>query len=441
MEETQYLQQQPVSEQGTLESLLHSEAKGLLYGTGVRVLPGTDGFEDIIHLFESTGLAGYDDSTQRIYIMPELVDSLIETIPKRSYLESAGRLSVPKGSLGGGGIAMNFEVGGEFVFEDQDSLIRDAMRSAHDAGLAFMFQPAGKPKDINHEIAQARLMYESFPKGHLFFRLTKEDSMAVAKEMYHDSGRVCSTHCPIIPPLTFNTTDRNYGILKECSEMGLPVYLGGKSDGKVNAPNSVYGTALAAYTDSLAAMLLASLLNPDNEKYNSFFSTVRLQRLKDRTEPAPGTAATNISNYLITRALAAYDIPAIQAGGLGNENALQEEEFPDAAYLGMKFLHLVPDVDMIKFAFGFKDDVATFDPDKMKRDMEIYRSIQDTSMIRRPELILPRGLHDPHAADAIHETITEYDGDFGRHWTNIRDLRTAYDAGYASLLGTDISVP
>ena len=386
----------------TLADKLHKDAADTLELVGVECHD-----RRVIRPLEETGLAGYDDSTSRVYFLPEAVEQAISTGP------GIEDFPVPMHSFGGGGVASWVqERDGKVVQPELEKHIRELMEPAAKHGWNFMFKSvSGKytPEEEEKQIREIRRYYD----GYLFMRAETDIGIERCVEEYEDTGKICTTHSILLTPLTFNETDRNLEIFCQSAKKNLPLYLTPMPFAFENAPGSIYGVAVQATAEFYAALCLARAINPDVTVVNGAYPAM--------TRPGPdkvypldlGGLPHLFANYITSQASIRQGLPAIQSGctisgcmhePVGGES---DEQTNIAARIwnGLDF-------HMLRHVFGFTKDLAVYSLDKQDDDMRTVHNVlrgHETIPVRIPDL------YRPGVPESIAESVNNGDWKLSSH--------------------------
>ena len=344
--------------------IIHDEACWLLENVGV-------GMNDqrTIDLFESTGLAGYDKSNKRMYILNDLIKSCLGCVPKRN------KFPVPENSLGGGGVAAYIKRGDDYIVPVTEIHVADMMNTAEEFNVPFMFKGASRKFDWEEESKQIKEIRKYY-SGMLYIRAETQTGLEKCLEEYEDTGKICTTHSVLDSPLKLNGTGGNLDIFYNTAEKGLPLYLTSMPMSCLTGPATLYGLASQAYAEFLTGLTLSQIIHPGVQVVNGAYPTIT--DVSKKYIPALGSVSQNMVNYLVARVSEVFDLPSIQSGNTisGEFHNPIEGGTDYETERGYKFWNTVKEWHQVRHSFGFINSLIAYDLDKMRRDLVAFDRIK-----------------------------------------------------------------
>ncbi|MEF8943235.1 MAG: trimethylamine methyltransferase family protein [Desulfohalobiaceae bacterium] len=404
------LQEGKGSQDQALELSLKEESKQVLQDVGVKC---TD--KRVIETFEKTNLAAYDETTQRIHIMTDLIDSCLASTPKRDSFP------VPQHSFGGGGVAMYVKRGDDFIVPTTEIHVAEMMDMAEHFQVPFMFKSASAKFTPEEEEKQIQVMRRYY-SGFLYVRAQTDVGISKAEEEHNKTGLVCTTHSPLLSPLKFNEPGNNpkavdnIDIFMRCAQKNLPLYITSMPITCLTAPATIYGIALQAYAEFLAGLSLAQSIQPGVTVVNGAFPAAG--NPSKGYGPELGVAFHNIANWVTSRVGDADSLPSIQSGCTisGKQHNPIEGGTDLETERGYKMWNAFDRWHQVRHAFGFIDDLAAIDLDKMQRDMvSLDRVLSNREGV---DVCLNDFQYDREAQSAIQEGVEKDDFRFLNHTTS-----------------------
>lgn len=394
----------------SLEQKVKLASKQILQDIGVRCND-----RRVIETFENTNLAAYDETTQRIHIMSDLVESCLASTPRRD------QFPVPEHSFGGGGVAMFVKRGDDYITPITEIHVAEMMDMAEHFNIPFMFKSASAKFTPEEEERQIDVMREYY-SGFIYIRAQTDVGIRKVKEEYKKTGLICTTHSPVNSPLMFNEAGKsdkavdNIDIFFKCAKENLPLYITSMPVTCLTAPATIYGIALQAYAEFMAALCLAQIIQPGIMVVNGAFPAAG--NPKKGYAPELGVAFHNIANWVTSRISTLDNLPTIQSGCTisGKTHAPLEGGTDLETERGYKMWNAFSRWHQVRHAFGFIDDLAAIDLDKMQRDMvSLNRVLQFNEGV---DVCLNDFQYDPLAVDAIQEGVDKNDFRFLSHTTS-----------------------
>ncbi len=395
-------------ESESIERVIREEALSVLQDIGVEC---TD--ERVINTFESTQMAAYDPTTQRIHLTPALVKACVDAAPKR------GKFPIPEHSFGGGGVALYVERGDDYIIPKSEIHVAEMMDIAESFSIPFMFKGVSAKFTATEEEKQIDIMRRYY-SGYLYIRTETDVGIKKAREEFDDTGKICTTHSPLISPLKFNETYKdskavdNIELLYKCVHQNLPIYLTTMPITCLSGPATLYGIALQAYCEFLVGLCLVQILNPGllvvNGAYPAAGDPLRYYA------PALGSISHNMANWLTAKVSEVDHLPSLQSGctiSTKRHNPIEQGTDIETEK-GYKFWNRVSNWHQVRHSFGFIDLLAAFKFDKMQRDLQALRRIQENKEML--DVNFQDIVYDPEAYTAI-EYGVEADDFRGLHHT------------------------
>lgn len=326
----------------------------------------------IIEKFESTQMAAYDPTTQRIHILPDLVKACIDTTPKR--------FPIMDYSFGGGGVAAYIKRGDDYIVPTSEIHVSEIMKMAEENNIPFMFKSVSPKFNISEENKQIDII-RNYYSGYLYLRAETRVGLKKCREEYERTGKICTTHSPIASPLKFSNNNKfdTYQLLLETVNYDLPVYLTSMPITCLTGPSTLYGITLQAHCEFLAGLCLVQILRPGLTVVNGAFPAAG-NPLKWYL-PALGSIYHNLANWMTSKISFLDSIPSIQSGcTISGVNHNPIEGGTDIqTEKGFKLWNSLNNWHQVRHCFGFIDTLTAIDMDKMQRDMVSLNKIKENN--------------------------------------------------------------
>lgn len=390
----------------TITVLMLEDAFRILEEIGVKCFN-----QEIIDIFESSYLAAYDYTTNRIHITGDLVKCCLSSIPKKS------KFPVSDKSFGTGGIAAFINQGDDYIKPDIDIHVGEIARISQEFNLPFMFRTVGANLTPLEEVKQINVMRKYFD-GYLYVRAETSDGIWRTKLEHDISGKICTTHSIIKSPLTFNEVGKNIDIFLNTVRKGIPVYLTTMPITCLTGPSTLYGIGILALAEFLAGLSLTQLLYPGLTVVNGAYPAASDVRQGYRI--GLGSIYHNLVNHTIAQVSEKLDIPSIQSGcTISNEFHDPVEGSTDfETERGYKLWNTWNGWHQLRHSVGFVNQLISFDINKMRRDCNCMSRVIENNEKWEDEV--EEIYYDNEAFDCISECSET--GNFKEHWHTTKNI-------------------
>lgn len=356
--------------------LVHEEACNILFYIGVKC-----NNEKIREIFESSQMAFFDETTNRIHLSDSLIKYCLETTQKRH------NHPVPNRSFGGGGTAAFWIQGDDWILPTNEIHMAEIFRLAEEFSIPFMFKGCGK---VNRDDLEIMRKYYS---GYIYTEVKNEQMI---NDLIYDNN-LCTAHSIITSPLCFNNDVDNF---LSCLENKLPVYLTTMPISCFTGPATMYSLASLAWAEFLAGLCLAQLKRPRAMVVNGAFPAAG-DPLNGYL-PALGTIFHNMCNHLIAKISEFYALPSIQSGcTVSKKLHFPSNEYitDHEAYRGFSLWNTLNDWHQLRHCFGFVNYLTDFDINKMRRDCVALQYVLDNDIKFEEEV--EEAFYDPETFAAV----------------------------------------
>ena len=359
----------------------HQDSLWMLENLGVRCTQ-----PDLVEAFkkcESSGLAYvYGD---RVYLMNDLVEKCLETVP------GIDDFFVPKNSLFIGGIA-------PYLYDDVNrcgGLVptpEDVERISRISDQNDIVAGMGSPVQLKDEARQIEIMTRACAKP-LYFSVTNEKSLAVAREAWQRRGNFMVGFGLTKPPLELNESVAD--IFVRVVKAGLPVLCIPMPMAGISAPYCYNGVLAVTQAEALFGICAAQLINPGLTCVNGGLPSIADPR--DNYNPNYGRISHQVLNILLNHLNMILDLPANQSAGTTNE----EHPTPKACQDTRQGLAICKKYGfhMIRHPFGFLKSLVDFSIKKLELCIEIA---EETTADQAPDIRMP--VYDERGLESIRNT-------------------------------------
>jgi len=231
---------------GLLEKI-HCDALRVLEEVGVKTSS-----QEIIRVFEETGLAGYDETTGHIHVLPLLVEQALGTTPKRD------QYWIPENAFGVGGTA-------PFVYDDETGELLEPT-FAHLARIARIVDQAESVQFMargvlirKQEVQVIDTLVENCRKP-LYVAALTDAGIERAREVHEKRGNLTIQFSIINSPLC--VIESMIDPFLACVRKGLPLYVSTMPMAGLSGPYSMSGLLTLTHAEGLFGITLAQLVNP-----------------------------------------------------------------------------------------------------------------------------------------------------------------------------------
>ncbi len=356
---------------------IHLDAIRVLEEVGVKC-----NSSDIKDIFETTGLAAFDETTGHLHILPALVEQALNMVPRRS------QYWVPENSFGVGGSA-------PFVFDDRTGeLVTPTFK--HLAKVATIVDKADPVKfmcrgilipDQEVKVLDTLVAHCSKP---LYVPVVTEAGLARALETHQKRGNITVTFSLINSPLTVMPSMVKPFL--SCLAKGLPVFMSSMPMAGLSAPYSLSGLLTLTHAEALFGITLAQLVKPGITCVHAGLPSIA--NLQKNYSVDLGLISHNIANLLMGKICQKLDLPSIHSACGTNEAKPCKQAEKDAingyALLKKYGFH------QMRHSFGFLNELVSFSIAKLERHIELC---QGTSISEAPDIDIEP--YDPDGFEAI----------------------------------------
>ncbi len=413
------IQQAPPEHQEALRSekslyqRIHENTKSILAAVGIETR-----HRGVIELLEATGLAGYDETTARIYLMPELIDQALDSAPE-TFAGDEGR-----NTLGIGGIP-------PFLYRETDQY---PMPASYDE-LDRVIKCVGQNLDVVRFLSQPVKVHKGDPLkcNQIMDQLTdcikvtcsaymnQDESVNwfAGRDDWHDS--ICGVKSPLI------CMDDMMGALMRSARAGNNIRLTTMPLAGRTAPQTPEACIMITHAEVLFMLAVVQTIKPG--------ALCMYGGMPCPTLPEGDLAYSDDSTNLLNAAVARLNIwitglPSVQSGG----STAQKQPGDAALQDGIRGRHILCKfgVHNARHCFGVLDNLNFFSEAAFELDCQAQRQALahvPTDMLA--PLYLPA---DDHATEVIERVASnDYHVDF--HTTaNI----AAFDNWSADLIARNI---
>ena len=343
----------------TVEMLIqvHQDALWILENLGVGCKQPE--IQEVFQEFQADGLAVVYEG--RIYVMAELVERCLKTVP------GVDDFFVPLNSFFIGGTA-------PYVYDDEKENGGLAPTPEHVARIAQIAQKSevvagmGRGVKLKDEVQQMDIMAE-YCKKPIYFSVTSDPSLKRAKEIYEDRKNIMIVFCLTRPPLQVNENFSEHFV--KVVKAGLPVFISAMPMAGISAPYCYNGVLAMTHAEVLFGICAAQLLNPGSTCVHAGFPTIADPRIE--YNPNYGLINHNWLNILMTNLNLILDLPSFQSAATTHEEHPTERAYADAR-IGQA-LCLKYGFHMIRHPFAFLRYLIDFSFAKLEKAIRIAEEV------------------------------------------------------------------
>jgi len=370
MNSDQIEQSQSLLGKQTVEMLMqvHQDALWMLENIGVGCRQPD--IQNAFQKFEAKGRAIVYEN--RIYLTTDLVDQCLSTVP------GVADFFVPRNSFFIGGTApyvYDDVAGCGGVIPTADHLVRIARVAEENPVVAGM----GRGVKLKDEIEQMNIMKENCTKP-LYFAVTSDASLARAREIHAQRGKIMIVFCLTRPVLEVNDNFSDYFV--KVVQAGLPVFISAMPMAGISAPYCYNGVLAVTHAEVLFGICVSQLLNPGTTAIHAGFPTIADPRFE--YNPNYGLKSHHLLNILMAHLNLMLDLPTFQSGATTNEEHPTQRALDDAKSgqaLALKF-----GFHMIRHPFGFLRHLVDFSFAKLETAIRIAEEVTPEDA---PEIEMP----------------------------------------------------
>jgi trimethylamine--corrinoid protein Co-methyltransferase len=330
--------------------------------------------------YEEDGLAVVHED--RVYVMRELVEKCLETVP------GVSDFFVPLNSYFIGGTA-------PYIYDDKNGIGGVMPTQDHVTQIARIAEKnravngMGRAVKLKDEVFQMNLMDEYCTKP-LYFAVTSEESLKRAVELHNKRKNVMIVFCLTRPPVEINENFSD--IFVKVVQAGLPVFISAMPMAGISSPFCYNGVLSMTHAEVLFGICVAQLLNPGVTCIHAGFPTIADPRIE--YNPNYGLKSHNLLNILMTHLNLILDLPTFQSACTTHEEHLTERAFADAK-MGQAMCKKYG-VHMIRHPFSFLRYLVDFSIEKLEKGIEIF---ENTTAKDAPEIEMP--IYDERGMESI----------------------------------------
>ena len=352
----------------------------------------------VIDILEGTGLAGYDSTSSRIHLLPELIDQVLDTAPK-TFSGDEGM-----NTLGIGGIP-------PFLYRKDDefplpasyaefSRVIEIVKENLDV-VRFLSQPVKVHRGDAHECNKIMDQIEDCVKVTCSAYMNAEDSVKwfTGRDDWHDS--ICGLKSPL------SCMDNMMDCLVRSAEAGNILRLTTMPLAGRTAPQTPEGCMIVNQAEVMFMLAVAQTVNPG--------MVCMFGGMPCPTKPNGDLAYSEDSMDMLNVAVSRVNtwitgLPSVQSGG----STEQKEPGAQALADGMRGKRILAEfgVHNARHCFGVLDNLNFFSEEAFIQDCESYRQYKKEksgSFVLKP-LHTPE---DPRAFDVIsHVASGDYHVDY-----------------------------
>lgn len=339
---------------------IHETTKGVLAEVGIETRN-----RDVIELLEATGLAGYDESTHRIHILPDLVDQSLSSAAK-TFAGNEGM-----NTLGIGGIPpFLYRPTDEYPmpasYEELDHLIKVVGENLD--VVRFLSQPVKVQKGDALKCNQIMDQLEGCIKVTCSAYMSGGDGVKwfAGREDWHDS--ICGVKSPLI------CMDDMMDALIKTARAGNNLRLTTMPLAGRTAPQTPEACIVITHAEVMFMLTVAQTVQPG--------MLCMFGGMPCPTKPDGDLAYSDDAMDLLNVAVARLNmwvtgLPSVQSGGSTEEKAPGEKALAD----GMRGRQILCDfgVHNARHCFGVLDNLNFFSEEAFLKDCEAHRQYLKTA--------------------------------------------------------------
>ena len=361
---------------GLLEKI-HFDALRVLEEVGVKTSS-----QEIIRIFEETGLAGYDETTGHIHVLPSLVEQALGTTPKRD------QYWIPENAFGVGGTA-------PFVYDDDTGELLEPTL-AHLARIARIVDQADSVQFMargvlirKQEVQVIDTLVENCRKP-LYVAALTDAGIERAREVHEKRGNLTIQFSIVNSPLC--VIESMIDPFLACVRKGLPLYVSTMPMAGLSGPYSMSGLLTLTHAEGLFGITLAQLVNPGLTVVHAGLPSIA--NIQRNYAVDLGLVSHNVANLLQEKLNARLGIPSIQTACTTSEehpgNRAEKDGRNGFAMTKKYGFH------QMRHAFGFLKELLSFSISKLERHIELC---QETGPEQCPSFEIDP--YDPEGFDVI----------------------------------------
>ncbi len=345
-----------------MEQVFEDELLDKIHGDALRVLEEVGikcESEEIRRIFEETGLAGFDESTGHIHILPALVEQALASAPGRD------RYWIPENAFGVGGTA-------PFVYDDEtreyvaptfDHVARIARIVDQADVVDFMARGVLIRKA---EVQVIDTLVENCRKP-LYVAALTDAGIERAREVHEKRGGLTVQFSIVNSPLC--VIESMIGSFLSCVRTGIPIYVSTMPMAGLSAPYSMSGLLTLTHAEGLFGITLTQLVKPGLTVVHAGLPSIA--NIQRNYAVDLGLIDHNVANLLQEKLNKRLDIPSIQTACTTSEEHPGERAEQDGrnGFAMMKKYGF----HQMRHSFGFLKELISFSIAKLERHIDICR--------------------------------------------------------------------
>jgi len=364
-------------ERNGLLGKIHADSLRVLEEVGVKTSS-----QEVIRIFEETGLAGYDETTGHIHVLPRLVEQALGTTPKRD------QYWIPENAFGVGGTA-------PFVHDDDTGELLEPTFT-HLATIARIVDQADSVQFMargvlirKQEVQVIDTLVENCRKP-LYVAALTEAGIERAREVHEKRGNLTIQFSIINSPLC--VIESMIDPFLACVRKGLPLYVSTMPMAGLSGPYSMSGLLTLTHAEGLFGITLAQLVNPGLTVVHAGLPSIA--NIQRNYAVDLGLVSHNVANLIQEKLNERLGIPSIQTACTTSEEhpgRRAEKDGRNGFAMTKKY-----GFHQMRHAFGFLKELLSFSISKLERHIELC---QETGPEQCPSFEIDP--YDPEGFDVI----------------------------------------
>jgi trimethylamine:corrinoid methyltransferase-like protein len=356
---------------------IHGDALRVLEEVGIKCAS-----KEVRQIFESTGLAAFDEGSGHIHVLAPLIEQVLATAPKRA------QYWIPEDSFGVGGTA-------PFVYDDDTGELVEP-HFEHLARIATIVDDADVVQFMargvlikNQEVRVMDTIVENCHKP-IYVAAVTDQGIERALEIHKSRGNITVQFSIINSPL--NVIESMVDPFLSCVRKGIPIYVSTMPMAGLSGPYSMSGLVTLTHAEALFGIALTQLLNPGLMVVHAGLPSIA--NIQKNYAVDLGLESHNIANLLQEKINKKLDLPSIQTACTTSQerpNKVAEEEAAYGYGLMKKY-----GFHQMRHAFGFLKELISFSIAKLERHVQLCR---ETGLEDAPDL--NEISYDPEGFDVI----------------------------------------
>ncbi len=321
----------------------------------------------------------------RIYIMPDLAERCLKTVP------GIADFFVPRNSFFIGGAA-------PYVYDDAagkgglSPCVGDVIRIAKTAEKSNIIAGMGEGVKLKNEIFQMNVTAEYCSKP-LYFNVNSDAAIENARAICEKRKNIMVMFNLTRSPLQVNENVSEYFV--KTVKAGLPVLISAMPLAGVSAPYCYNGLLAMTHAEVLFGICAAQLLHPGITCIHAGCPTIADPRLD--YHPNFGLISHNVANILMAHLNLMLDIPTCQSAGMTHEAKLTERAMADTrtgqALCAKYGFHIM------RHGFGFLRYLTDFSFAKSDADLQTAETVTPADA---PDVEMP--VYDERGMASVRQT-------------------------------------